>query len=230
MKYYLLIKSAGNDIKGATLTPLESATALLQTGIWPLWEHTRNRKAISKDDEVAIYLSGTDLPRVIAKAKIASIENWSASISKLYPLQLDGQPYSVLMLTNIEFFKYPISVRHKLSQLSFINKASPKWGVAFMGGTRSLSENDFKLLTNSMSLISFGLPETFPEYLVPEKSKQLVKESVSGMSVDKLLALATERGLDPSFKPLPHMGDDVYGLGVVDNGVVVPFMLRVEIH
>ena len=79
-----------------------------------------------------------------------------------------------------------------------------------------------------MKLISFGLPASFPAYMVPQKSQQLVRDSIIGMAVDKLMSLATERGLEPLLKPLPHVGHDVYGLGLVDDGVVVPFMVRVE--
>lgn len=79
-----------------------------------------------------------------------------------------------------------------------------------------------------MKLISFGLPETFPAYMVPQKSQQLIRDSIKGMHVDKLMSLATERGLYPSLKPLPHIGNDVYGFGLVDDGVVVPFMVRIE--
>lgn len=147
MNHYLLIKSAGHNAAGARLSARESALALLDNGLWPLWSHTRNRKAIAPGDSVAVYLSGTGASQVVATATVNAIVPWSPVFAKSYPLVLDGIPYSVLQLADIKILEHPISVKEKLPKLSFVNPSAKKWGVCFMGGTRALGAADFKTLT-----------------------------------------------------------------------------------
>lgn len=147
-QHYLLIKREGFRTDGKALTAHQSALALLEAGIWPLWEHTRNRRAMKAGDEVAIYLSGRGNQVVIASAIVTEIGPWEGSIARRYPLLLDGTPFAVLHLSKKHVFQRPIKVAAKLNSLSFVKKDDPKWGVAFMGGTRALSSADFDVLTN----------------------------------------------------------------------------------
>ena len=75
-------------------------------------------------------------------------------------------------------------------------------------------------------LETFGLPETFPPFMVPEKAAQFVADTKKGMSQSELLALAEVRGFSPLWKALPHMGTGVYGLGLDVDGMQVPFMIK----
>ncbi len=142
---YLLIKSGGLDAKGRSCTALESAKLLLDAQVWPLWEFTRNRKVITSGDRAAIYLAGTS--EVIATARVQKVDRWKSTFAKTYPLMLDGTPTAVLLLQDVAWLPKPIKVRTCLPRLSFINQDTPKWGVAFMGGTRAVSAADFYLLT-----------------------------------------------------------------------------------
>lgn len=144
---FLLIKKNGYTADGRSLSARESALALLDVGLWPLWEHTRNRKAIQSGSKVAVYLSGTGNQTVIASATVVAVKAWDRDTAKRYPLELDGTPFAVLHLGKVKVFKKAVSIKPKLSLLSFINSESPKWGVAFMGGTRSVNTQDFELLT-----------------------------------------------------------------------------------
>ena len=148
VKHYLLIKSDGYAATGTRLTALESAMALLGGGFWPLWDHTRNRKSIAVGDAVAVYLSGSGGAQVIATARVAAIVSWSAAFARKYPLMLDGVPHCVLQLDDIVTLEKPISVKERLASLSFVNRESKKWGVAFMGGTRAVGPEDFRILTS----------------------------------------------------------------------------------
>lgn len=142
---YLLIKSDGLDSKGHRRSALESAQLLLDAQVWPLWEFTRNRKVIAFGDRVAVYLAGTS--EVIATAQIRKVDRWTSDHAKAYPLMLDGTPTAVLLLQDVARLAAPVQVRAFLPKLSFINQNTPKWGVAFMGGTRAVSDADFDLLT-----------------------------------------------------------------------------------
>lgn len=145
MKHFLLIKREGFTKDGALLTPRESALSLLNVGLWPLWKFTRNRKAICAGDQVAVYLSGGRNQTVIAKATVREVCAWTKNHAFTYPLILDGEPCSVLHLNCIVLFDQPKPVKPRLNRLSFFN-GSPKWGVAFMGGTRALSQVDYQTL------------------------------------------------------------------------------------
>jgi len=149
MKHYLLIKSAGHSADGNQMTARDSALALLRNGAWPLWDHTRNRKAIAGGDVVAVYLSGTGQSEVFATAKVEAVVPWSTAFAKKYPLVLDGIPFSVLKLSDVMVLDRPVVVKDRLSQLSFVNQDSRKWGVCFMGGTRAVNAADFDALTSN---------------------------------------------------------------------------------
>ena len=77
-------------------------------------------------------------------------------------------------------------------------------------------------------LEAFGLPPTFPTYMVPPRAARFVADTQRGMSKTELLKLAEIRGLSPLWKPLPHMGDGVYGLGLNVDGMQVPFIVRMS--
>lgn len=142
---YLLIKQHGLDAKGRNCTARASAQLLLDAKVWPLWDRTRNRKVIAAGDRLAVYLAGTS--EVIATAQVLKVEKWSNSHARWYPLLLDGIPAAVLVLENVSMLPVPVQVRQRLQQLSFVPRNSSKWGVAFMGGVRVVSDVDFKQLT-----------------------------------------------------------------------------------
>lgn len=80
------------------------------------------------------------------------------------------------------------------------------------------------------TLICFGLPETFPPELMPDAGAQFVADCVVGMTADQLLAFAEERGFDPIWRKLDHMGPNVYGLGLNIEGLAVPLMVKMTGH
>lgn len=150
MNHYLLVKRECFSSTGKALTARESALALLEAGIWPLWEYTRNRRAIKVGDKIAVYLTGEGNRVVMATASIERVTSWDAALSRRYPLLLDGTPWAVLHLSRVDVFPVPKPVISRLSRLSFMSDKlirSRKWGVVFMGGVRSLTPADFRVLT-----------------------------------------------------------------------------------
>ena len=80
---------------------------------------------------------------------------------------------------------------------------------------------------NEERLVCFGLPSSFPLASVPFAAAKFAAEATRrGMNQAELLELAKARGFDPCWKPLPDHGEGVYGLGLVVDGLVVPFMVR----
>lgn len=77
-------------------------------------------------------------------------------------------------------------------------------------------------------LESFGLPDTFPEFMMPAAGAQLVRDclKVRGMRKQDLMKMARSRGFRPTWKRLEHMGPGVYGFSLTIDRCVVPLMVR----
>lgn len=146
--HYIVVKREGYTPDGVRLSAMASANALLSARMWPLWSSTRNRKSISGGDRLAVYLSGDGGSRVVATARVSDVGQWTHQVARSYPLDLDGVPFVVLHLDQVGLLARPVAVKDRLKQLSFVNGASPKWGVAFMGGARAVNAADFAALTN----------------------------------------------------------------------------------
>jgi hypothetical protein len=74
--------------------------------------------------------------------------------------------------------------------------------------------------TENLTLICFGLPDTFPPSLLPDRARVFIRDTEQGMPAGVLLDMAAKRGFSPLWKPLPHMKEkDVYGLGLDVDGL-----------
>jgi hypothetical protein len=147
MQHFLLIKRDGLARSGARLDASQSALALLNARVWPLWRRTPNRARVKAGDMVAVYLAGAGESRVIARARVERVGPWNRELANAYPLMLDGEPSAVLHLVDIDVFKQSEDVRALLPRLSFVRPGLRKWGVHFTGGMRSLPAADFALMT-----------------------------------------------------------------------------------
>lgn len=147
-EHFILIKKAGFDNSDRFLSASECANALLDNMLWPLYEKTRCQHMVQAGHRVLIYLAGdeADCKHVIAKAEVNGVELWNSAHKKRFPLMLDGVPNRVLILKNVVRFERPVDVRSQLRQLSFIPANHKKWGVALMGGMRSISATDYAIL------------------------------------------------------------------------------------
>ncbi len=144
--HFMLIKQSGYDAKLRPLTAYESAKALMLSGLWPLWSGTRCKHMVSVGHQLLIYAAGFEKygKCVIGTARVQSLDEWKDAAHKnRYPLMLDGIPEKVLIFDDVSLFDVPVDLRTKLDTLSFVPKNKKKWGVAMMGGMRSLSEADY---------------------------------------------------------------------------------------
>lgn len=144
---FALMKNADQDAKtGRPVDALTAAKRLLSIGIWPLWENTPSRAVVAANDRICVYLCGTSA--VIASARIKSIIPWSCETAASYPLILGGTPSIALCLDDVQVSDTPIFVAEHKDQLNCIGQNKKKWGAAFCGGMRSLTKNDFSILTS----------------------------------------------------------------------------------
>lgn len=147
-QHFLLIKQGDHTPDGVRLNALQAAKALLGAGVWPLWTRTPCKLLVKAGDRVAIYLAGTNNQAVVATATVREKKLWTASMLRAYPLCLSGVPEQVLMLGDVVELKAPVRIADHLDRLDFIGANKAKWGVRLMGGMRSISVDDFQLLTS----------------------------------------------------------------------------------
>ncbi len=149
--HYLLMKRDGFTASGELVSASESALALLDIGFWPLFKQTPCRRMVKPGQKALIYLAGRGkgCQRVIASVTIDSIAEWSKRIhAKQYPLMLDDEPNLVLNFSDIQIFKTPVRIKNHLNNLDLVPKQNPaKWGMAMVGGMKSLSDNDYRILS-----------------------------------------------------------------------------------
>jgi len=146
-QHFLLIKQADYMPDGVRLNALQAAKALLGAGVWPLWTRTPCKLLVQAGDRVAIYLAGTNNQAVVATATVKEKKLWTSSMLRTYPLCLSGVPEQVLMLGDVVELRIPVRIADHLDRLGFIGSNKAKWGVRLMGGMRSVSVDDFHLLT-----------------------------------------------------------------------------------
>ncbi|QTN40940.1 EVE domain-containing protein [Marinobacter salsuginis] len=147
--HFILIKHPSETTTGRILSATDASSALLEWGFWPLFEKTRCRLMVQPGNSVLIYTAGqcSDARQVIASAQVAQVLQWNRRLSASCPIFLEGIPVSALQLTNIQLFTQPVVFTDHLDDLSFIPANRQKWGVAMMGGMRSISQPDYQTLT-----------------------------------------------------------------------------------
>jgi hypothetical protein len=147
--HFVLIKHAGHDTNGHSISATDSIKALFNAGMWPLFERTRCKNMVAPGGKILAYTAGhkKDSGMVIGMADIDAVLPWGRKFESRYPLSLDGVADKVLVLKNCKLFDTPVKVKEVISQTSFAPQNSAKWGVCFMGGARSLIESDYRILS-----------------------------------------------------------------------------------
>ena len=79
-----------------------------------------------------------------------------------------------------------------------------------------------------MHIISYGLPPTFPAFMVPPEAQQFAIDT-ENKPVSSALFLAELLGYDQLWEKLPHIGENIYGLGLTVHGLCVLFMVKVDV-
>ncbi|VVE41830.1 hypothetical protein PCO31111_04216 [Pandoraea communis] len=79
-----------------------------------------------------------------------------------------------------------------------------------------------------MNIYSFGLPNSFPEPLVPAAALEFMLEH-RGQSLETAIDAGNALGFHPTVWPVaPQIGGFVYGFGIVVERVVVPFVVHLS--
>jgi predicted RNA-binding protein len=116
---------------------------------WGLGERTANRKRVKPGDRVIFYRGGEDGKAFIGSAEIISD---ASELEEDSIANVDTSYYSV-KLDNINIFPEPKSIYDFVDKLEFIQNPD-NWGAYLQGGTRRISESDYKLILGDVSNIS----------------------------------------------------------------------------
>jgi predicted RNA-binding protein len=148
MNYYILISSPAQQRTGEMSRGYDVAIERLEKGIWPMFQHTRNRKQIAAGDRCLIYISGSEstAQHVVASATVVANKETRSYRDEYY---YDAAPSNLISLTNAEVFKSPISLKDIIQQLTICPKNAVRWGCALQGGARAISLEDYELITGT---------------------------------------------------------------------------------
>lgn len=104
---------------------------------WPIYQRTRHRMLLKKNDHVVFYLAGEGNKKLLGYATLSSNAKKDDSTEEDF----------FVKLANIELFKKPIMIKEILHSLDFIqNKGN--WGIYFQGGVSKLPNTDYKKILN----------------------------------------------------------------------------------
>lgn len=142
---YILICSDALALDDSKVSALQVALSRLSLGRWPLYLGTRNRRHITTGDVCLIYLAGRShwAQHIVAVCEVRR-KRVARSFEDIDSVELlTSPPSQILELKNINFLE-PIPIRALHGKLSFL--VSRKWGSAFQGGCRKLSDEDAAVL------------------------------------------------------------------------------------
>jgi hypothetical protein len=130
---FLLVAQDGFDDWGSPVSGLEIAEKRLSSMRWPVYEHTKNRRRISKGNKVFIYIGGSKKysGHLIAKCRIDSIEDLGNKTEIDEARMSSISKY--IKLKNIEKMP-PIKLKPVLIEKGIIKIENKKWGAYLMGG------------------------------------------------------------------------------------------------
>lgn len=149
MSFWIFVVTSHED---QGITGEEVLRQRMQDRFWGLGEKTPNRKSLKSGDSIVFYV-GSPIRAFVAKAVLAGpsyqlmpqeseeLSHGKAFYRSQYGVRLEG----------IDVWLERRPVESLLPNLRFIeNKKS--WGTYFQGGVRSLSEEDFRVITGSLEV------------------------------------------------------------------------------
>jgi hypothetical protein len=115
---------------------------------WPIYDKTRNKELIKKDDRIIFYIAGKNKfsKNFVGSAKVEfSLKIDTSSLEERF-IENKSYIYEYIKLKNIEKFGKKISIYSVLNELDFI-KYKGKFGLSLQGGCNIMNDKDYDLLT-----------------------------------------------------------------------------------
>lgn len=117
---------------------------------WPVYRNTKNRLAFAPQDRVVIYAGGykQHSQTIIGVAVIVKVRSPTKAELEELSQTSAPTPVKILDLGELVCCETPVSIRPILTRLEMFAGLGAKWGVALMGGSRKISEDDFALISS----------------------------------------------------------------------------------
>lgn len=162
-RYFLLITSDAHKSLRSAPSAYHLALQRLRNEMWGFNEHTRNRIAIGKGDNVIVYASGRreNGMTFVGKARVAMPPRPQAARENRAALGSVSQNgdtyYYYAQLEQVEIFPVPVPIRPFIYQLRFIKQPSAKWwALPLVGGSLEITERDFIVLCTKSAIVAKG--------------------------------------------------------------------------
>lgn len=157
MANFILVCGSGWNSEGGVNSPYDVLYHRVNNKMWPIYLNTKNRHNISVDDELLFYISGKKKcgGQVVAKAKVYELHKKDSSkiYGNLHDLEEEvsfGENILYFItLKNVEFLSKPVTLKDNLESISFNSKNPQKWGSILQGGCRSITKEDFLILSGA---------------------------------------------------------------------------------
>lgn len=146
MNIFLLPTQDGEHVSGAKIPAIQIIENRVKQRKWPLYERTRNRKAMTQGDILLFYVAGNKLNsgHIIGQAKI---ENISQNLRNAVFIDgediLNGSASSIIEMSEFKSFRKLVHLKSILKNLDCCPKSMSKWGVILYGGARKITERDY---------------------------------------------------------------------------------------
>lgn len=148
---FLLVTTDPETVSGSRGAAVDLVRYRIKRGLWPIYRNTRGRHAMVPGRRLAFYIAGTNSQglagKIIATATIGRVSERKYSLESIDPEKyITDSPALVLHLADVSWLEQPLDFRSLLSELSFCPANMQKWGAVLQGGSRALSEPDWKVL------------------------------------------------------------------------------------
>lgn len=115
---------------------------------WPIYDKTRNKELIKKEDKIIFYIAGKNefSKNFVGSAKVdGSLKIDSSSLEERF-IEKKSYIYEYIKLKNIEKFEKKINIYSVLNKLDFI-KYKTNYGLSLQGGCNIINDKDYDFLT-----------------------------------------------------------------------------------
>ncbi len=131
--YFLAVTLDGYSENGLRVSALDVIKRRLDTGKWPLYANTKNRKVISEGDRLLFYVGGQGQcgGHTVATAKVGKITDAGRRV--LRDEYAVSPVSSLISLDGINFIE-PKILKPVLVECGIIQQENKKWGAFLMGG------------------------------------------------------------------------------------------------
>lgn len=150
--YYILITTDSYNNFGTKVSAYEVCKSRLKNNYWPLYKGTKNLEKIKIKDKFVVYLGGHSEYRqhfISSFECISLVDKNFKKVDEKY-LELTNSPPTKEIFFKENKSTKTLDIMDVIDQLDHTKNRKKKWGSLMMGGCKSISYNDYKLITSKL--------------------------------------------------------------------------------